>query len=183
VSVDINFLRSLPVFRGLAEAEMMAIGRCCEVLDLPADQAVFEMGAPADGAYLVQEGLLEVELPLPNGTKRTVARLGPGTVVGELCLLEDAPRSLRVRAAKPSRVVRLGYEPFQELRARGHQGVYKVIRNITLTVCDRLRKTNNQIENRWKGVSESSTEVVVATPQPEKPQTAWDKLRGLFGRP
>ncbi len=178
------FLKTLPAFRGIGDTEILAVARCCETLQYGPSQVIFEMGAHADGAYIVREGLIRVELPLPDGSQRVVAQLGPGTMVGELCLIEDAPRSLRVRAGKPSSMLRLDIVKFAELRSKGHSGAYKLIRAITLTVCDRLRNTNSQIENRWKGITESSTEIQVAskTPQPLPASSAWDRLRGLFGR-
>ncbi len=178
-----DFLQTLPAFRGIGDTEMLGIARCCDELQYGSHDVVFEMGAHADGAYIVRQGLIRVELPLPDGNSRVVAQLGPGTMVGELCLIEDAPRSLRVRAAKPSEMLRLDLVRFADLRVRGHSGAYKLIRAITLTVCDRLRSTNMQIENRWKGVTETSTEIqVAAKSQPEAQASAWDRLRGLFGR-
>lgn len=180
-----EFLKTLSAFRGIGDTEMLAIARCCESIHYASSQVVFEMGAHADGAYIVREGLIRVELPLPDGSQRVVAQLGPGTIVGELCLIEDAPRSLRVRAGKPSELLRLDLVKFADLRVKGHSGAYKLIRAITLTVCDRLRSTNAQIENRWKGVSETSTEIQVASKTSEAQAasgSAWDRLRGLFGR-
>lgn len=179
------YLRTISAFRGIGETEMLALARCCDVVTYAGQGVVFEMGAPADGAYIVREGLIKVELPLPDGTSRTVAQLGPGTMVGELCLIEDAPRSLRVRAGKTTELLRLDIVKFAELRVKGHSGAYKLVRAITLTVCDRLRSTNSQIENRWKGVTEASTEIQVAAkaaPAAAPASSAWDRLRGLFGR-
>jgi CRP/FNR family transcriptional regulator, cyclic AMP receptor protein len=191
VSVDIDFLKTLPRFRGMGDTELLGLSRAIRELgEVRPGHVVFDKGAPADGAYIVKTGRLNVEVPMPDGTGRVVAHLGPGTMVGELCLVEDAPRSLRVRASAPSELLIIDRMIFDGLRRKGHSAAYKLIRSIAMTVCDRLRNTNLQIEGRWKGVTGSTTEMeVVNIRKPGKvasasasPVSAWDKLRGLFGR-
>jgi len=181
--INLDWLRTLPLFRGLDDEEMRAVARCCQVLDFSLlGQVVFEMGAASDGAYIVEEGRINVELPLLDGSFRTVAQLGPGTTVGELCLIEDAPRTLRVRTDDAARLVVINREAFSQLRESGHSGAYKLIRTITLTVCDRLRTTNAQIEGRWKGETESKEADSSVANLRAQSKSPWDKLRTLFKR-
>lgn len=182
-----DYLKTLPRFRGIGDTELMGLVRCTRPRELSRlGEVLFEEGDPGDAAYIVQRGLLNVELPMPDGSSRLVAQLGPGTMVGELCLIEDAPRSMRVRAAEPTLLVAIDRAAFDELRRKGHSGAYKLIRSITLTVCDRLRNTNLQIRERLDGVRSATTEMEVVRPlQPNlTPQNSgtWDRLRALFGR-
>ncbi len=184
----VNYLKALPRFRGIGDTELLGLVRCVDALEpMRPGKVLFEQGDPSDGAYIVRNGQLSVEVSMPDGSGRVVAHLGPGTMVGELCLIEDAPRALRVKAAVPTEVLRLDRERFDDLRRKGHSGAYKLIRSIALTVCDRLRNTNMQIEEKWQGGTTSTTEmeVVRIKHQPTAPGvrvSAWDKLRGLFGR-
>ncbi len=176
---DLDFLKSLPRFRALGETEMMMVARCCTEEEVRGGNMLFDVGDESNGAYVVREGTLLVQLPMPDGSARVLAKLGQGAVVGELCLIEDAPRSLRVRAGEDCRLVLIQKEPFAALRAKGHSGVYKLIRSMALTVCDRLRNTNMQIESRWRG---GTTEATEEKGVDDQPRSAWDKLRTLFGR-
>ena len=193
MAVDIEFLKTLPRFRGLGDTELLGLARCMrEVDDVPAGKILFEKGEPATGAYIVEIGQLDVLVPLKDGTGRLIAQLGPGTMVGELCLIEDAPRALRVRASRPSRLIFVDRQLFESLRRQGHSGAYKLLRSLALTVCDRLRNTTLQIEQKWQGVTHTTTEMEVvrfedrgkvATPPPVRPASAWERLKSLWGGP
>ena len=45
-------------------------------------------GEPARGAYIVDSGTVEAVVTLPGGESLTVATLGPGSVLGEMALIE-----------------------------------------------------------------------------------------------
>ena len=63
---------------------------------LKADQTLFTAGDPGDGCYRVEQGLLKVSVVSPSGGERILAILGPGTLVGELAMIDAQPRSASV---------------------------------------------------------------------------------------
>ena len=69
---------------------------------LAPDQVLFRAGDPCDGCYHVIEGLLKVTVVLPSRRERILAILGPGGFIGELSLMDGAPRSASVIAIKPA---------------------------------------------------------------------------------
>ena len=82
-----SILDALPseVSRGL-----FAQGRS---VSLDAEQTLFLAGDKGDGCYRVEEGLLKASVGAPNGSERILGILGPGSVVGELSMIDGAPRS------------------------------------------------------------------------------------------
>src|SRR3979490_2270594 len=72
------------------------------VVHLAPDQTLFLAGDPGDGCYWVNEGLLKVNVVSPSGGERILAILGPGTLVGELSMIDGAPRSTSVCAIRES---------------------------------------------------------------------------------
>jgi hypothetical protein len=68
--------------------------------ELDEGEALVEQNEPGDTMFLVLDGLLDVEV---DG--ETVARVGPGAVVGERALLEGGSRTSTLRAASRVRVV------------------------------------------------------------------------------
>src|SRR3981081_2532312 len=58
-------------------------------LSLDADQTLFLAGDEGDGCYRVEEGLLKASVAAPNGGERILAILGPGSMVGELSMIDD----------------------------------------------------------------------------------------------
>jgi len=61
---------------------------------VPAGQAVFRQGDPADRFYVIETGAADVV-----GDGRLVTTLGPGDGFGEIALLRSLPRTATVRAA------------------------------------------------------------------------------------
>src|SRR5262245_7647595 len=68
-------------------------------VSLAASQTLFVAGEEGDGCYRVEEGLLKASVAAPTGGERILAILGPGSVVGELSVIDGGPRSGIGRAA------------------------------------------------------------------------------------
>jgi CRP/FNR family cyclic AMP-dependent transcriptional regulator len=108
---------------------------------LKADQTLFVAGDPGDGCYRVEQGLLKVSVVSPSGGERILAILGPGTLVGELAMIDAQPRSASVTAARDSELSFIGRAAFEQV-AIDHPDVY---RHIVRLLVRRLRDTNNVV--------------------------------------
>src|SRR5215208_8458973 len=58
-------------------------------------------GDPARGAYVVRQGAVVAEVTLPGGEKLVGAKLGAGSVFGEMALIELGTCTATVRATAP----------------------------------------------------------------------------------
>src|SRR5262249_20199554 len=86
---------------------------------LAADQTLFFAGDEGDGCYRLDEGMLKANVIDPGGGERILAVLGPGSVVGELSMIDGAPRSASVIAVTESKlsfVSRSTFEAFGRSR-------------------------------------------------------------------
>ena len=108
---------------------------------LKADQTLFVAGDPGDGCYRVEQGLLKVSVVSPSGGERILAILGPGTLVGELAMIDAQPRSASVTAARDSELSFISRAAFEQVAA-DHPDVY---RHIVKLLVRRLRDTNNVV--------------------------------------
>lgn len=95
-------------------------------------------GEPGNGCYLVDQGLLKVSVHSTAGGERILAILGAGTVVGELSMLDEGPRSATVVAVKDSELRFIGRPDFQAY-AEEHPQVYK---HLVMLLAQRLRTTD-----------------------------------------
>jgi CRP/FNR family cyclic AMP-dependent transcriptional regulator len=82
-------------------------------LSLKADQILFVAGDEGDGCYRVEEGLLKASIAAPAGGERILAILGPGSVVGELSMIDRGPRSASVTALRDSKLSFVGRTAFE----------------------------------------------------------------------
>lgn len=106
-----------------------------------ASQTLFIAGDPGDGCYIIDEGLLKVELASEAGVNRILALLRPGAVVGELSLIDGRPRSASVSALRPSKLRFVSRAVFEDLVA-GDLATLKVVAAMLAT---RLRDTNQAL--------------------------------------
>jgi CRP/FNR family cyclic AMP-dependent transcriptional regulator len=108
------------------------------VQSVSAGQTLFVAGDEGDGCYRVEEGLLKVSVVAPNGEERIFAILGPGSFIGELSMIDGAPRSASVCALHDSRLSFVSRAAF-EAHCQSNPEVY---RHIMTLLARRLRDTN-----------------------------------------
>src|SRR6516165_2883276 len=75
-------------------------------------EVLFEAGDAADGCYRLEQGLLKVCITSPQGDERILTILGPGSIVGELAIIDGLPRSATVVAIRDSKLSFISREEF-----------------------------------------------------------------------
>jgi CRP/FNR family cyclic AMP-dependent transcriptional regulator len=108
---------------------------------LAAGQMLFLAGDEGDGCYRVEEGLLKANIVAPGGGERILAILGPGSIVGELSMIDGAPRSASVSALRDSKlsfVSRAAFDEFGRSEPQLH-------RHVMVLLARRLRDTNDAL--------------------------------------
>jgi CRP-like cAMP-binding protein len=108
--MDIERLRTIPLFAGLSDEALARVAELVSEFEEPAGWVLVEVGQPGSGMFILEEGTAVVELP--NGRER---ELEPGDFFGELALLTDHPRNARVRARTPVRCLAVSRMDFQKL--------------------------------------------------------------------
>lgn len=88
-----------------------------DVVTLEVGQTLFREGDQGDRAYVVREGRLEVSRRI-GSSDVVIAIEGPGTILGEMALIDDQPRSATIRALEPTRLTVVPKEAFQFHLAR-----------------------------------------------------------------
>jgi hypothetical protein len=104
---QIGLLQGVPMFQPLPLPAIEQLARGLEPLHLPAGQAVFRQGDPADRFYVIEAGAADVV-----GDGRLVTTLGPGEGFGEIALLRRVRRTATVRAATDLELQALTYDRF-----------------------------------------------------------------------
>ena len=96
---------------------------------LEAGEVLFDQGDVADAAYFVVGGRVSVHV-VDDGEERLVAELGRGEVVGELGLLDRAPRSATVRAVRDTTLASFSAATFEDLVAVSPSMMLNVTRRL-----------------------------------------------------
>ncbi len=144
--IDAPFIGHLPLFAGLSPVELRDIQKLFKLAHLQAGQALCVEGRPGNAMFVIERGILEVRKKTEQGDEQVVAKLIGPTVIGEMTLLDGAPRSASVIATEKCVLYSVPIAAFNQLRAQGHTGAFKVIRTLAKTLCERLRQTNEKID-------------------------------------
>lgn len=95
-TTETHDLRDLQIFSDLPEQELERLSGMIHRTTVPAGTLLLSASVPGDAIYFVIEGSLKVQLVSESGVELTIALLGPGEMVGEMCLVNGHGRSANV---------------------------------------------------------------------------------------
>jgi diguanylate cyclase len=77
-----------------------------------AGETIIRQGEQGDCAYVIESGRVEIVLEKPDGRQQRVGTRGADTMIGEMALVDDAPRTATVRALEDCCLLRISKEDF-----------------------------------------------------------------------
>jgi CRP/FNR family cyclic AMP-dependent transcriptional regulator len=105
---------------------------------LAVDEVLFIAGDPGDGFYRVDDGLLKIAIASATGAERILAILGPGSIVGDLAIIDGEPRSASVTALRDCKLQFISRSAFDTFAAKNPE-IYKYLSRV---LAARLRDTD-----------------------------------------
>lgn len=97
-------LESAELFCLLQPEETAALRRVAAERTFAAGQEIFREGDPGDGVFVVKEGLVEISGQVNQNARQVFSLIGPGSVFGEMAVIEQLARSACATAAQPTTV-------------------------------------------------------------------------------
>jgi CRP-like cAMP-binding protein len=108
-------LGEIPLFAGLPAARLDKLAADHRLRTYQAGQELFAQGDPGEYLVVLEEGLIEVSRIFQSGLDVAHAFVEAPAVLGELSLLDGAPRDATVTAAQRSRVRLVPRQTFWDL--------------------------------------------------------------------
>jgi CRP-like cAMP-binding protein len=136
-----DILRTVPLFTGLSDAEIDLIAKSSRRVRYPAKSVVFQEGDSGDFLLVVLQGRVKVMLLGDGGQETIVSILEPPGLLGEIALLDEAPRSATVMTLANTEFLRISRAPFLEL-LNEHPAI---ARKVMSHLAGALRDANEQI--------------------------------------
>ena len=140
-----QLIGGIPLFAGIERAALEDFLRIFQPVSFAAGAPLMRQGHPADGAYIIESGDADVTTALPGGGTAAVAKLGAGSVLGEMALLESGVRSATVIALSPVAAHFIERDGFRMLLAQRNRAAFTIQARIARTLCQRLRELNAKI--------------------------------------
>ncbi len=131
-----DFLVKIPLFAELPRADLERLCQLVTEQQIAAGDELFKEGSHGDKAYVIKDGQLEI-LKNTGGSEVLIAVRQSGEVIGEMSLLEAAPRFATVRARTPSTLLVIEYRHLDDLLNTSPSAAKAMLHTITA----RLRST------------------------------------------
>jgi CRP-like cAMP-binding protein len=152
----LDTLRAIPLFSHVADADLEQIASHLIERRYPRNTTIVEEGLPGDYMYIIREGRVKVTKLSDDGREKILEFLDTGSFVGEMALLERAPRSASVKALSPVKLLALSRNDFVGLLKKSPDLAMSVIQELSR----RLRTVNDQasalsfqrVKDRTKGL-------------------------------
>ncbi len=138
----VKLLKKIPFLSALSAKHLNEVFRLAEELELGARQSVFAKRQDSDAMYIVLSGRIKIFTNSASKKRKTFAYLKEGEFFGEMSLLEGTTRTAAAQAVEPSRLLVIRKKDFQRLLAHDP----KLALYLLKTVCERLRRANEEIE-------------------------------------
>ena len=122
-------LKSIPLFEGVAEAELHALAQCTVTRSYPKQAIIVSEGDDTDSLYLILAGRVKVYLSDEAGKELILAIKGPGQYFGEM-VLDSQPRSASVMTLEPSQFAILSRADFKAFLLRHAEVALQLIENL-----------------------------------------------------
>jgi serine/threonine protein phosphatase PrpC len=146
VSLKLEILKGMQMFRYLSYKELVKIAALAEVVETKTDQKIFEVGQPGDAMYVVTSGGVR----LMDGDVK-IAELGRGQHFGEMALVDRSTRSLTAIANEGTRLITIHRKELLELIKREPASAVKMLWSFVQVLGQRLRKTNADLSEALHG--------------------------------
>jgi CRP-like cAMP-binding protein len=167
-------------FASLTDDELGGLADKAETVYWESGEVVFEEGERGDDCYVLHSGAVKILRRFPDGRRITLARLGPGSVVGELALFNGERRSATVEALEPTLAVCLRGDEVMSILKSDPQAAMSV----AVGLADRLRAANERMfEHALATVTGRVAATLLGQVEARQSQGAGDRNVEVVGSP
>ena len=159
VNLKLEVLHKMPLFRHLTYQELVRLLNITEVRSYQPGERIVEEGDEGDELFIVLTGQARV-----HSGEATLTHLGPGQHLGEMALVDKAPRSASVSAEEKSQLLVIRRRDFFDIIRKDHAIAVKLLWSFLGVLTERLRATNRELgEAREKIEAEDLTDALLTT--------------------
>ncbi|MFZ2853063.1 MAG: SulP family inorganic anion transporter [Rhodocyclaceae bacterium] len=126
---------------GLSEAQTNVLEAYLSKRLFESEGTVFCNGDVGNSLFVATGSVVDILLPLQNGSRKRVASFAPGVVFGEMALLEGKTRSADAVVQGPSMVWELKRECLHEIEFKHPEIARTILFNLSRSLAERLRMT------------------------------------------
>ena len=126
----ILLLREIPIFADLSPEDLKRVAEIAREQWYPQNTAIFQQGEEGNMMFVIVEGHVQVVRTIA-GKDQIWAERGPGDFVGEMAIIESAPRSATLHTQSEVRVLAIDDETFKGILRERPNVSFAVLRSIS----------------------------------------------------
>ncbi|HEX2997792.1 MAG TPA: cyclic nucleotide-binding domain-containing protein [Anaerolineales bacterium] len=135
-------LKNCFLFKGLSDEALAAVAQKASMHDLRQGDVLMRRGETGNSLFLVNEGWFKIVTEDARGEELMINKTAPGETIGEMALLDEAPRSASAIALTPARVLELKKDDFYQILDQRPDVALTIIRGLS----SRLRFSTTYIQ-------------------------------------
>ena len=140
-----SVLVTVPLFKQIDDEGLNALATAATMTELNEGDVLFSEGDVADELTFVMSGSVRLTCGSHDGPEIVVGYVQAGDILGEMAILDPAPRSASARAAETSVVLHLPKSAFEQFLADGHPVARVLLVAIRQMMTQRIRILNERM--------------------------------------
>jgi CRP/FNR family transcriptional regulator, cyclic AMP receptor protein len=132
-------------FKGLEVRYVKLVTGCAKNVRFGEGEVICREGDAADQFYFIREGLVAIELMIPQRGFTTVQTVGEGDVLGWSWLMPPYRWRFGARTLQPTRALAFDGKCLRDKCEKDHDLGYELLKRFTFVVTERLEATRLQL--------------------------------------
>ena len=147
---ETDLLRKIPMFAKMETSKLKLLAFASEIVAFEDGDVVFNSGDSADFAYVIMDGAVDIVVTDTSTGPVVVGTLKQNQLIGELGLLNNAPRNATLVTHGNLRAMKITGEMFFRLLRENSEVALDVIRMLS----DKLSQSHALVEQLQKQLSQ-----------------------------
>ena len=127
----VEILRQVDLFSHLSDAQLALLAEQSREQRFERQALLMHEGERGETMCVIVDGEVRVFVSDENGRELVLHQLGPGAVIGDLALIDGAPRSASVVAVEPTRALAIGRDGLIECIGASPEFALAIMRSLT----------------------------------------------------
>jgi CRP-like cAMP-binding protein len=140
-------LAELPLFQSFSEEELEQIIPYFDLQAFSESTILFDEGDRCDYLCIVLEGTVDIRKESLSGNQKVAVKFGHGSVIGEMALIDQYPRSTSAKVTSNSKLLILTREKFEGFVKDSPQLGVQFLREIARILSQRLRRSSGRFSD------------------------------------
>ncbi len=146
---ETDLLRKIPIFAKMETSKLKLLAFASEIVSFDDGDVVFNSGDSADFAYVIMDGAVDIVTETDTGPVVSDT-LAQNQLIGELGLLNNAPRNATLVTRGQLRVMKITGDMFFRMLRENADVALDVIRMLS----DKLSRSHARVETLQKRVNQ-----------------------------